>query len=164
MDNEIDELKRQIADLQDKINNPPSQEVKQETESLNKEEVDEFSWQAPVRFFIPWERRQIITLILWVGIIILVLLFLKEFILILTIILLATVTIFLVSIPPKETTHRITNKGIHTYDSLYLWEDLVNFWLVDKKGIIALYITTNKAYPGRLFFIVPNEQALPLKI
>lgn len=155
MDNDIEDLKRQIEELKDKIHAKETGAIAQN--SINTEEVDECVWEAPVRVFIPWQQRKIITVFLWVGILSLILIFLKEYVLLITVILITLVSISLVIVPPARTKHKLTNKGIITYEKLYLWEDLASFWLADRKGTITMYINTKLPFPTRLFLIIPHE-------
>lgn len=162
MDNqkEIEELKKQVEELKGQIkegttNTDKKEEVKK---SINIEEKEEYSWKAPVRTFKPADKQKIGTIVLVVLLLVFILILLhNEEILITLIILIGIVKIAISVVPPKEATHKITNKGIFSYSKLYLWEDLTTFWFATKDNEYALYINTKIAYPSKLFFVVPQS-------
>ncbi len=159
MDNDIDELKKQIEELKNKIQEKESQPdpSNHARAELNTEEKELYSWEAPVRVFVKWDRKKVTTSIMWFAIVALFLLILHEFILLLAIAVLGIVSLLLVIMPPNITTHKITNKGIKTYDKLYFWDDLKDFWIADKKGIYVMHVDTKMYYPAKLFFVIPTE-------
>lgn len=60
----------------------------------------------------------------------------------------------LYTIPPVKVTHFIETEGIRTADTLYLWDDMYNFWIAEKDARMILYINTRLSFPNRLIFII----------
>jgi hypothetical protein len=155
MSDDIASLKKQVQDLQQKI-----QEKEEEVTPPKEANVPEtaiYEWEAPVRDFHKWEKERISTVILIAAVVVLICIFLHEFIALVAVIAITALFIALVTIPPTYVIHRITNKGIHSFDHLYLWNDMRNFWIADKKGIYVMHINTKMGYPTRLFFVLPDK-------
>lgn len=44
------------------------------------------------------------------------------------------------AIPPHVLEHKVTSKGIYTYDGLYTWKEIGRFWFAVKKGQYLLHL------------------------
>lgn len=93
-----------------------------------------YEWEAPERVFVVKSRRWFA----YIGIFALVLIALSaitnNFILIFAIIALVLVLYTLYTIPPHKTKHQITNKGLYSMHTLYLWKNFLTFWVTERDG------------------------------
>ncbi len=86
-----------------------------------------------------------------------VLIFFKEFLLVGVILALVFVAYINSTIEPPEFEHKITTKGVTSGGHTYLWEELKEFWMVQKNGQTVLNVDTNVRFPGRLFIVLNEE-------
>ena len=114
-------------------------------------------WQAPSRVFKKRDKEYYTTIAAIVFLLAVILLFLKEWLLIATMIALTFVVYVMGTIPPENVSHKITNRGITTGDKNYDWESLNRFWLEEKWGQHILYIETKMRFP-RVLILLLGEQ------
>ncbi len=114
-------------------------------ENEKKELETIYEWKAPERVFNAKSRR-------WFALVGLAALFViaasaltNNFVLIFAVIALVLVLYTIYSVPPGKTTHRITNKGLFTLNSLYLWKNILTFWVTDRDGEKVIHLE----YKGR---------------
>jgi hypothetical protein len=104
-----------------------------------------YEWEAPERIYTPKSRRWFA----YVGIIALVLIALSaltnNFILIFAIIALVVVLYTVYSVPPHKIKHQITNKGLYSMHTLFLWKNILTFWVTERDGEKLLHFE----YKGR---------------
>jgi hypothetical protein len=110
-------------------------------------------WKAPVRPFKKRDRDYYTTIASIAFLIIVILAFLKEFLLIAVVIAFAFVSYVLAAVPPEETKHQLTNRGIRTASKLYRWEELVRYWLTQKFGQDMIVVQTVMIFPGQLLLM-----------
>ena len=58
---------------------------------------------------------------------------------------------------PGPTEYVITNHGVMTGKSRYLWDELVCFWFEDKWGSVVLNIQTLRPMPGVVMMVLPQS-------
>ena len=125
---------------------------------VSKEEKDLVVWEALER---PYQRRgkEFWTTVLSVlGLVSLILFFVKEWFLIMALAALVFLYYVLTTIPPQKGKHRLTNKGIYLDQSQRIdWEVLRRFWLAEKWGHHTLNIETLLNFPRVVSFVVPEE-------
>ena len=119
-----------------------------------KEERVLVSWRAAGRPFKRRDRGDYTTIGAIVFLVAIILLFLKEWLLIAVMIALAFVAYVLASVPPEETKHELTNKGIRTGDKLYRWQELWRFWIEEKWRQKMLVVETRYKFPRRLLLML----------
>ncbi|MBM3209158.1 hypothetical protein FJZ40_02595 [Candidatus Shapirobacteria bacterium] len=90
------------------------------------------SWKAPARPFKKRNREFWTTVLTIVILISLILLFVKEWFLIATIIALTFVYYVLSTVPPDDLEYTITSRGIRFAEAEYPWEVLFRFWFSKK--------------------------------
>ena len=138
-------------------------EEKQEREwqlppAYHKEEPKEervlVSWRAPGRPFKRRDKEYYTTIGAIVVLVAIILLFLKEWLLIAVMIALAFVAYVLASVPPEETKHELTNRGVRTGNKLYKWQELWRFWLEEKWKQKMLVVETRVKFPRRLLLML----------
>jgi len=111
-------------------------------------------WKAPMRPFKKRDREFFTTMGSIALLLIVILLFLKEWFLILTIIALVFVAYILGTVQPEEVEHRITNRGINTGKRTYRWEELGRFWFSQRWDQKILHVETLVRFPRRLMLLL----------
>ena len=153
----IQDLKKHLADLQDKIADLEGSHKKPFEVKLL------YSWKSPARIYRKKSKRWAINLLLLVLIILVVLLFLQQLILMATVLTFGAFLYLLDAVPPDEIEHQITNEGMNTTSQSYLWEELYDFWFTDKGEYTQLNIDTNLNFPRRLLMLVKKDEVPKVK-
>jgi len=125
-------------------------------EQQNQETVTLLEWVSPSRPFKKKDRDYFTTIGAMVFLIVVILLFMKEWLLIGAILALTFMVYVLNTIPPENVTHKITNNGIISAGHTYVWTDLREFWFIIKNGHPMLVIQTKLKFPGRIILLL-NE-------
>lgn len=122
-------------------------------------------WVSPARVFFPKGKKYFSNLGLIILIAGIVLIFFKEFTIVVVILALAFVSYALSTVPPERLKHKITTQGLVSGEHSYFWKDLKDFWVVDVNGVPVLQIDTNLRFPGRLFLLIekPADKDLLVK-
>jgi len=115
------------------------------------------SWRSPSRLFKRLSRESYATIGAIVFLVAIILLFLKEWFLIVVIIALAFFSYVLSHVKPEEIEHEITNKGIKTGGKNYLWSQLVKFWFEEQDGQTVLLVDGQDRFPFRLWLILGDQ-------
>ena len=126
-------------------------------EEKNEEIKTLVSWKSPLRVFVKRDKKHFTNLIMVVFLISGVLIFFKEFLLVGVILTLVFVTYVTSTVEPPEFEHKITTKGITSGGHTYPWEELKEFWLVQKDGQTIINVDTKVRFPGRLFIVLNKE-------
>lgn len=119
-----------------------------------KEEKVLVSWRAPGRPFKRRDRDYYTTIGAIVFLVTIILLFLKEWLLIAVMIALAFVAYVLASVPPEETKHVVSNRGLRTGEKLYKWQELWRFWFEEKWKQKMMVVETRLKFPRRLLLML----------
>ena len=114
-------------------------------------------WTAPMRVFKPLDKGNFRRLIIWCILASLVLIFFREFVLVLAIFSLLFFSYVMGTVPPQMINHRITENGVTTAGHTYLWRELRDFYFVDKLGQTVLTIET-ATRPARLTLILQSVE------
>lgn len=122
----------------------------------NQETLTLLEWISPSRPFKKKDRDYFTTIGAMVFLIVVILLFMKEWLLIGAILALTFMVYVLNTIPPENVTHKITNNGIISAGHTYVWTDLREFWFIIKNGHSLLVIQTKLKFPGRIILLL-NE-------
>jgi len=121
--------------------------------TLKKEEVL-FSWKAPARPFRKRKKEELKFPAVVVGLLILILLFFKEFALIGVLLSLCFVAYVFSTVPPKEIENKITTKGVYSGNHFYPWEQLDSFWFSEVSGQKVLNFATYLNFPTQIFLLL----------
>ncbi len=119
-----------------------------------------FSWVAPERVFRPRLSkdylRNLILLLILIG---LLLIFTKQFYLLVVILSLIFLAYVLVNVPPRKVRHTISNYGIYSHERFFPWTQRgQRFWFEQEKDKTKLFVET-KIFPYRLIMLVdPNKE------
>lgn len=123
-----------------------------------KVETVEVSWEAPARPYKKRNREYYTTIGSIVFLLAVILLLLKEFLLIGVIIAIGFLSYALASIPPENTTHQITTKGIRTENRLFEWNILRLFWIEKKWDTELLMIATSLPLPSHIMMVIDPQK------
>lgn len=126
--------------------------------NIIKPSITLFEWESPERHFKKRDRefyRKIAIIMIFFALMLLVI---KEFMLIGVL----GVTFFAVyvftSIEPRKIVHKITTNGVnYASQKLYLWQDLISFYIEKKEDYDDLIINTKEPLPGRLIMLLDKE-------
>jgi len=153
----IEDLKTQLAHLQGRL------EGIQKGEPQKFKVIDLYSWKSPERLYVPRNNKWFLYLFSLILIVILVLLFIHEFIIIAPVAAVGFVTYIIATVPPHIGEHKLTNEGINTANHSYLWSELYDFWLTEKYGETIVNIDTKLNYPNRLTIVVGEGDKVRIK-
>ena len=110
-------------------------------------------WSAPLRVFKPLDRENFTRLVVWSLVLSLVLIFFKEFVLVLAIFALLFFSYVMGTVPPQVIKHRITENGLTTAGHAYLWSELKDFYFIKRLGQTILMADTS-VRPARLILVL----------
>jgi len=129
-----------------------------------KEEKTLFSWEALERPYQKKDKEFWATILSILGLVSLILFFVKEWFLIAALISLAFLYYVLTTVPPQKTKYRITNKGIYLVPTQRLnWEALKRFWFSEKWGSHLLSLETWLKFPKVVSFVIPDKNLKEVK-
>jgi len=120
--------------------------------------VELFSWEADERTSFKFNGSQKIT---WTALMVLLglyFLWVGQAILSIAIGALFFILYSVYASKPQRVKHIIETYGIRTFDTLYTWDQLKEFWFVEKDGVLLLYINTRINLPSRLLFLVEDVE------
>ena len=108
-------------------------------ESQQEEEVYA-SWSSPSRLFKKRDREFFVNILAIVFLLCVILVFVREFVLIATVLSIVFLIYVLSTVPPEEVKHRITNMGIESAGHFYRWEEFSDFWFEEQWGQTLLVL------------------------
>lgn len=121
------------------------------------------AWTAPERPFKKHSREYFTTVGAIVFLIGVILLFLREWILIVVLIALMFVAYIMATVEPRRVEHKITNQGIITGGRRYRWEELGRFWFTEKWGEKVLHTETLFGIPRQLLMLLGETKQEEIK-
>jgi hypothetical protein len=117
-----------------------------------------FKWTAPVRIKFLFEFKSFLAIVSLILLFILYLAILGHYTLMVVMIALVFFLYVGGAIEPLQTTHKITARGIETFDKLYEWFLLENFWFAVKNGQQMLIVETKLRYPTKLIMLLDEKE------
>jgi len=120
-------------------------------------------WKAPTRPFKKRNREYFSTIAAIVFLLIVILFFIKEWLLIGVIISFMFVSYVLATVPPEEIVHKITSRGVVTGGKTYKWEWLQRFWLTKKWDYNILNFETVLTFPRQLQLVLKGKEKEKVK-
>lgn len=102
--------------------------------SSRKDEEVYASWSSPSRLFKKRDREFFVNIGAIVFLLSVILVFVREFVLIATVLSIVFLIYVLSTVPPEEIDHRITNLGIESGGHFYRWEECADFWFEEQWG------------------------------
>lgn len=121
------------------------------------------SWPAPARPFKKRDKEYFSTIGAIVFLLVVILFFIKEWLLIAVIISFLFVSYVLASVPPGEVSHRLTTKGVVTGGKTYKWQWFNRFWFSDKWHYKILHLEAVNLFPRQLQLVLKNDQENEIK-
>ncbi len=116
-----------------------------------------FAWQALSRPHKQYSREVYTTAASIIFLLCVILIFLKEFMLIVAILAFGFLFYALSSVVPEEIEYKITNRGLAIMDKKYPWEQLGRYWIEKKWAHQVLYIENYLGLPLRLMLVINPE-------
>jgi len=154
----IKNLKSEIDRLQDEISKIEGEEKKKQ-----KSVKTLFRWQSFSRAYTKRGTKWFLYTFLLVATIILILLFVREFFIIAPVLALAFVAYILATVPPDVIGNEITTHGVNTGGHTYIWDELDDFWIVEKGSFTTLYVDTFVQWPRRLIILINKHDQEKVK-
>ena len=96
------------------------------------------TWNSPSRLFKKRDREYFTNVGAIVFLLIIILVFAREFLLIAAVVSIVFLIYVLSTVPPENVEHRITNLGIESAGHFYRWEQLGEFWFEEQWGQVLL--------------------------
>lgn len=122
-----------------------------------------YSWKAPERHWKPKDRAWYVIYAFFFTVLVAFLALINEWVLILAVVAFAFLWFVQGSVEPQTTEHIISSVGIKTFNKLYRWNEIKNFWFSQKKDFITLNLDLldvekpDAFFKRRLSLIIKNE-------
>lgn len=114
-----------------------------------------FEWEAPDRVFKKHSREFYRRLAVIITFFALMLIFIKDFVVVVVLGVVFFVVYVFNTVPPKRVIHKITTNGvIFGSEHSYAWSELKSFFIEKRDGLDTLVIDTQDPLPGRIYFIL----------
>lgn len=111
-------------------------------------------WQAPSRPFKKRDRSYFQTIAGLVFLIVMILFFVKEWLLIGVVLALVFVSYVLASVEPVKLTYKITTKGLWVGELFYKFSDLTEYWFEESLNYHVLVVISPIHAPGKLNIVL----------
>jgi hypothetical protein len=123
------------------------------------EEKVKFEWEAPERAFQRRNRDFWVTIIAILVLVSIILIFIKEFFLIIALISVLFLYYVLSTVPPQNIKYKITNRGIYIGEARYEWELLSRFWFKKTLSNEMVHFETVLRFPRQISLVInPQDQ------
>jgi hypothetical protein len=113
------------------------------------------TWSSPSRLFKKRDREFFVNILAIVFLLSVILVFVREFVLIATVLSIVFLIYVLSTVPPEEVKHRVTSLGIESAGRFYRWEECADFWFEEQWGqtmlVLRLYMQP------RLIILLGNQ-------
>jgi hypothetical protein len=120
------------------------------------EEITLFEWEAPERSFKKRDKDFWITAIAILVLFSVVLIFIKEFFLVVALVSVLFLYYVLSTVPPQNIKNKITNRGVGFGEAKYGWDLLLRFWFKKSLNSELLEFETNLRIPRQISLVI-NE-------
>ena len=137
--------------------------VKKSPKASPNEEVTLFEWRAAERAYQKRDRDFWITAISILVLVSVILIFIKEFFLILALISILFLGYVLSTVPPEIVKYRITNWGIYFGEARYEWDIFEKFWFGKSLGSDMVNFGTVLRFPRSVSLVINPEDKEKLK-
>lgn len=131
-------------------------------EEINEEKVL-FEWEAPERAFQKKDRDFWVTAIAILILVSVILVFIKEFFLVIALGSVLFLYYGLSTVPPGIVKNKLTNRGVYFGELRYLWSDLAKFWFKKNLSNQVLFIETWLRFPRQISLVVNLEDQEKIK-
>lgn len=125
----------------------------------SKEEKTIYQWEALERPYQRRDREFWTTALSVLGLVSLILFFVKEFFLIAALAALVFLYYVLTTVPPSKASYKLTNKGLYLGTAQRVnWEVLKRFWIDQKWGYPVLNVETWLRFPRVVSLVIPKDE------
>ena len=115
-----------------------------------------FEWKAAARPFKKRDQSFFLNIAALAFLIIVILFFMREFLIIGTALAVVFVAYALVAVPPPIISYKITEKGIWVEEVFYRLSELSEYWFESHLESVVLVITTPERKIGRILLVIPT--------
>jgi hypothetical protein len=127
--------------------------VNNAVEDTNEEKVLG-EWTAAERAFQKRDKDYWITAIAILVLVSVILVFIKEFFLIIALVSLLFLYYVLSAVPPGETKYKITNRGVYMGETVYYWNILEKFWFSNSLSSEMINFGTVLRFPRAITLVI----------
>lgn len=133
-----------------------------EIDDFNDEKVL-FEWEAPERAYQKRNKDFWITAVATLILVSVLLIFIKEYFLILSLVSVLFLYYVLATVPPRRITNKITNRGIYFGDLRYSWNDLENFHFKTTLSYNQILFGTMLRFPRQVAMVIDSTDQEKIK-
>ena len=130
---------------------------------INPENSVLLEWEANSRPFKKYPTQFYRTVGSIVFLFVVILFFVREFLLIIAILAVLFVMYVLSTVPPEKIKNKITTLGIQTDEHFHKWEEMHGFWFDDKWGQKMLVVRLIFGFPSHLQLMIDPAQETHIK-
>ena len=145
-----------------KVKNQPAPVVIQNFEDLNEEKVL-FSWVAAERSFQTRDRDWWVTAVAILVLVAVILIFIKEYFLIVALCSLLFLYYVMSTVPPQKITYKITNRGIYAGEGVYYWDIFEKFCFKSSLSSPMVHLGTILRFPTTISLVINAEDQEKIK-
>lgn len=127
--------------------------AKEETRST--QEITYLKWKSPSRLFKKRDREFMTNIAVIVFFLMVILVFAREFGLILAVLSIVFFVYVMSTVPPEDIEHRLTSLGLETGNHYFRWEELAEFWFEEQWGQVKLVI---RPLAGSLIIVLLGDE------
>jgi len=131
-------------------------------EDTNEEKVL-CEWTAAERAFQKRDKDYWITAIAILVLVSVILIFIKEFFLIIALVSLLFLYYVLSAVPPGETKYKVTNRGVYMGETVYYWDILEKFWFSNSQSSEMINFGTVLRFPRAITLVINEKDKEKLK-
>jgi len=131
-------------------------------EDINEEKV-KYEWEEAERSFQKKDRDFWVTAIAILVLVSVILIFVKEFFLIITLVSILFLYYVLSTIPPQNVKYKITNRAIYFGGERYEWALLTRFWFGKSLSSEMIHFETVLKFPRRVSLVIKPEDKEKIK-
>ena len=139
-------------------------ENKQDKNDLDwNDEKVRFEWTAPERAYQKKDRDFWITVISILVLVSVILFFVKEFFLIISLISALFLYYVLSTVPPQDIKYKITNRGVYFGENRYEWDLFTRFWFKTSLSNEMIHFETILRFPQQISLVINKEDKEKIK-
>ena len=122
-----------------------------------------FEWMAPERAYQKKNKDFWITVISILVLVSVILFFVKEFYLIISLISALFLYYVLSTVPPQNIKYKITNRGIYFGENRYEWDMFTRFWFKTSLSNEMIHFETILRFPQQISLVINKEDKDKIK-
>ena len=127
------------------------------------EEKTKIEWESPERAFQKRNKDFWITIIAILILVSVILIFVKEFLLIVALASSLFLYYVMSTVPPKDIKYKITNRAIYFGEGNYKWDLLTRFWFKKSLSSEMIHFETKLRFPRQVSLVINEEDKEKIK-